>query len=198
MTFAMVCPCASPPISVRRIIMSKVPLSISPLDWFFLGMGLSTRSSMERDHIPLGFLWEETCESTLAAIGQLATFANTFGMGAPPLCMRTSLLDPAGRKESAILNHKWVAVLETVAIVVVEAGRHRVRRSIQMMQGSTQMSQRLCDLRSQFCSFRDGNIYDGLVTGRGFTQPIGITHSVTSRRDRVADKSWPNGKFGVI
>jgi hypothetical protein len=28
---------------------------------------------MERDSIPLGLLWEETCQSTLAAIGQLAT-----------------------------------------------------------------------------------------------------------------------------
>src|ERR1700690_2070521 len=73
MTFAMVCPCAPPPISVRRIIMSKVPLSISLLDWFFLSIRLSTRSSMERDNIPLGLLWEETCESTHAAIGQLAT-----------------------------------------------------------------------------------------------------------------------------
>jgi hypothetical protein len=53
--------------------MSKVPLSISLLDWFFLSISLSTRSSMERDNIPLGLLWEETCESTLAAIGQLAT-----------------------------------------------------------------------------------------------------------------------------
>src|ERR1700739_4557155 len=72
MTFAMVCPCASPPMSVRRIIMSKVPLSISLLDWFFLGFSLSSRSSMERDNIPLELLWEETCESTLAVIGQLA------------------------------------------------------------------------------------------------------------------------------
>jgi hypothetical protein len=28
---------------------------------------------MQRDNIPLGLLWEETCESTLAALGQLAT-----------------------------------------------------------------------------------------------------------------------------
>ena len=28
---------------------------------------------MQRDNIPQGLLWEETCESTLAAIGQLAT-----------------------------------------------------------------------------------------------------------------------------
>ena len=27
---------------------------------------------MERDNIPLELLWEETCESTLAVIGQLA------------------------------------------------------------------------------------------------------------------------------
>ena len=53
--------------------MSKVPLSISLLDWFFFSISLSTRSSMERDNIPLELLWEETCESTLAAIGQLAT-----------------------------------------------------------------------------------------------------------------------------
>lgn len=53
--------------------MSRVPLNISLLDWFFLGISLSTRISMQRDNIPLGLLWEETCESTLAAIGQLVT-----------------------------------------------------------------------------------------------------------------------------
>src|SRR6202050_2708895 len=73
MTLAIVCPCASPPTRVRRIIMSRVPLNISLLDWFFLGISLSTRSSMQRDNIPHGLLWEETCESSLAAIGQLAT-----------------------------------------------------------------------------------------------------------------------------
>ncbi len=51
-------------------MMSKVPLSISLLDWFFLSINLSTRSSMEIDDAPLEILWEETCESTLAAIGQ--------------------------------------------------------------------------------------------------------------------------------
>jgi hypothetical protein len=53
--------------------MSKVPLSISLLDWSFFNFGLSTRSSMGIDNTPLGLLWEEICESTLAAIGQLAT-----------------------------------------------------------------------------------------------------------------------------
>src|SRR5215472_14890353 len=59
MTFAMVCPCASPPTSVRRIIMSRVPLSISLSGWFFFTIRLSTRSSMQRNHTPLELLWEE-------------------------------------------------------------------------------------------------------------------------------------------
>jgi len=40
--------------------MSKVPLSISLLGWFFLSISLSTRSPMQKDNTPLGLLWEET------------------------------------------------------------------------------------------------------------------------------------------
>src|ERR1700757_5102144 len=64
MTFAMVCPCASPPTSVRRIIMSKVPLSISLSGGSFFSIRLFPRTSIGRNHIPLGLLWEDLWEST--------------------------------------------------------------------------------------------------------------------------------------